>query len=283
MTGRKPVSYTLKNVEDMLGLGRSVISSLISAGFVSPTRGPRNEYRFGFQDLVLLRTAHQLRSARIPTRRLLAALKQLSDRLPEEMPLTGLRIRAVGNEIAVLDGASELAVESGQFLLDFQIGPTLAKVSTFRSASSMHETRVVAPTANDLYRLGRQLEGTDKPGAEKAYRDALALCPGHASAAVNLGALLCDSGRFEEAIACFRRGITLSPRVALLHFNLGIALEQVEAEGEALAHYEQALVLDPELADAHFNAARICEKIGERQNALRHYSAYRRLERGTGP
>ena len=63
--------YTLKRLEEMLGFGRGVITGLIEAGFVAPSRGARNEYRFTFQDVVLLRTAYQLRAARIPARRVL--------------------------------------------------------------------------------------------------------------------------------------------------------------------------------------------------------------------
>ncbi len=53
----------------MLGLSRSAVARLIAHGFVSPSRGPRNEYRFSFRDVVLLRTAHKLQLADIPTRR----------------------------------------------------------------------------------------------------------------------------------------------------------------------------------------------------------------------
>ena len=67
--------YTLRNIEEMLGLSRGAVLTLMSAGFVLPTRGPRNEYRFSFRDVVLLRTAHRLTAERIPTRRLLRALR----------------------------------------------------------------------------------------------------------------------------------------------------------------------------------------------------------------
>ena len=59
----------------MLGLSRGVVAGLIAAGFVTPSRGPRNEYRFTFQDLVLLRTALALQAARIPPRRILRSLR----------------------------------------------------------------------------------------------------------------------------------------------------------------------------------------------------------------
>ena len=41
-------------------------SGLIASGFVAPSRGPRNEYRFTFREVVLLRTAVELQAARHP-------------------------------------------------------------------------------------------------------------------------------------------------------------------------------------------------------------------------
>jgi len=69
--------FSLRHVQEMLGLSRTVLSGLIAAGFVTPARGPRNELRFSFQDLMLLRTAHALHAARIPPRKILHSLAKL--------------------------------------------------------------------------------------------------------------------------------------------------------------------------------------------------------------
>ena len=52
--------YGVRDVEKLLGLPRSTIRALITAGFVSPARGPRNAWQFSFQDLIVLRTAQAL-------------------------------------------------------------------------------------------------------------------------------------------------------------------------------------------------------------------------------
>ena len=108
--------YTVRSIREMLGLSRSMLAGFIDAGFVQPTRGSRNEYRFTFQDVVLLRTAQSLHAARIPPRKILRSLQRLKATLPEEVPLTGLRITAVGNEIAVREGDRQWHAESGQLL-----------------------------------------------------------------------------------------------------------------------------------------------------------------------
>ena len=52
--------YTLRQLQQMLGISRQVITGLVRAGFVAPARGPRNELRFSFQDVVLLREGRVL-------------------------------------------------------------------------------------------------------------------------------------------------------------------------------------------------------------------------------
>ena len=74
-------TYTLREIQAMLGISRSAISGLMAAGFVSPSRGKRREYRFTFQDVVMLRTAHSLREAHIPARKILRSLRRLRESL----------------------------------------------------------------------------------------------------------------------------------------------------------------------------------------------------------
>jgi hypothetical protein len=108
-------TYSVRDLQSMLGISRAVIGSLVASGFVAPSRGRRNEYRFTFQDVVLLRTAYSLREAKIPARKILHSLRRLRAVLPDEVPLTGLRITAVGNEVAVQEGNARRHVESASF------------------------------------------------------------------------------------------------------------------------------------------------------------------------
>src|SRR5512138_1782818 len=107
----------------MLGLSATTVSRLVDAGFVTPSRGPRNEFQFSFQDVVLLRTAHRLQSAKIPPRKIVKALASLRAQLPEQLPLSGLRISAVGNDVAVHEGGVRWEAETKQLLLDFEVTP----------------------------------------------------------------------------------------------------------------------------------------------------------------
>ena len=264
--------HTLRSLEQMLGLSRKVILNLVDAGFVAPSRGPRNEYRFTFQDVVLLRTAYQLRSANIAPRKLLRSLRELRARLPDELPMSGLRIRAVGNDVAIKDGDAQWNVQTGQMLLDLEvIGQPGNSVAFLQHGED--------ETAAAWFDRAATLETNDPPAAEVAYRRALTLRPDHADACANLSALLCEQQRWGEAVRVLDAGLVANPGATLLHFNRGVALEELGRDDEALAGYLDCLRLDPGFADAHYNAARLLETRGERQQALRHYSAYRRLQR----
>lgn len=269
--------YTLRHIEQMLGLGRSTITSLISAGFVAPVRGARNEYRFSFQDVVLLRTAHDLRSARIPPRRVLRSLQLLREQLPAELPLSGLRITAVGNDVAVRDGDAQRDVVTGQLLLDLEVAPSAGTVALLQRQPKPAPQPEL--DAGDWFARGERLETQGQfDAAEQAYRQALAVDSAHADAYLNLGAMLCEDGRHDEAVGLYDQAVAHCPSVAPLHFNRAIALEDQQREREALASYERALELAPDLADAHYNAARLYDRLGQAQGALRHFNAYRRLQ-----
>lgn len=267
-------NYTLRGIQAMLGLSRSVITGLVAAGFVTPTRGKRREYRFSFQDVVLLRTAHALQAAHIPARRIVRSLQRLRADLPGELPLTGLRISAVGGDVAVRQGEHQWAADSGQLLIDFEVKPAQGSVQFLPAPP-----QTGADAASAWFERGVALEAGAPAQAEHAYREAIALAPNFVDPYLNLGVLLGDTGRAAEAAACYRQGLVHHPHEALLHFNLGVALEDLGRIAQALRAYEACLSIAPTLADAHYNAARLHEAAGDATQAIRHYSEYRRLQR----
>jgi len=285
VTTRAPedAPYTVRAIQETLGLSRSVIGGLVASGFVSPQRGSRNEYRFTFRDVVLLRTAVELQAAQIAPRRIVSALKKLKAELPDELPLSGLRITAVGNDVTVRDGAAQWHAESGQGVMDFSVAEKPGNVSFLRQTAPVRSNASprapAAVGADGWFARGEAFEKSDPRAAEAAYRAALAIEPGHADASLNLGALLCEARRCDEAVRLYDDAVRRHPGEALLHFNRAIALEDQGHAAAALASYNEALRLDADLADAHYNAARLHEQLGDAKRAVRHFSAYRRLQR----
>src|SRR5437667_267639 len=110
--------YNSRDVARLLGLTVAQVRGFARDGFLTPPprpgRGVRRRLQFSFQDLVILRTAKALVAARIPTRRIRRALKQLRQQLPRGRSLAELRITAEGDRIMVSDGYTAWNPESGQ-------------------------------------------------------------------------------------------------------------------------------------------------------------------------
>jgi tetratricopeptide (TPR) repeat protein len=260
--------YGAREVAKMLGLSVAQVRAYVKAGFLEPSRGPRGELRFSFQDLVLLRTAKGLVSARIPPRRVRTALRKLKAQLPEGRPLRAVHIHAEGDNIVVGDGASQWSPESGQVLFDF----SAREISRAVAPAQLH-----ARDAGDFYERGCDLEESEPAEAQDAYRRALQLDPSLADAWVNLGRLHHEAGNAREAAQHYRKAIELRPDDVIALFNLGVALEDLQMREEAVLAYRTALAADPGCADAHYNLAHLYERLGQPAPALRHLRSYRKL------
>src|SRR5260370_502192 len=229
----------------MLGVLVGQFGSVVRAGFLDPGRGPRGELRFSSQDLLLLRTAQGLVSARVPPRRVRSALRKLKKQLPEGRPLRGVHIRAEGDRIVVGDGRARWSPESGQVLFDFGARELARKVAPLQLRTPFQGD------AADWYERGCDLDEVAPDEARDAYRRALELDPDHADAHVNLGRLLHEAGDARAAAEHYRRAIELTPANVIALFNLGVALEDLRMPEEAILAYRLPAEAGP--ARAHHN------------------------------
>jgi len=233
-------AYGVREVERLLGLPRSTVRALITAGFVSPARGPRNAWRFSFQDLVVMRTAQALVAANVPTRRITSAMKKLRRQ-----------------------------AESGQYLLEFG--------APAEGALKVIERRPQVAPQPDWFAAALAIERDDPKGALELYARAIAADPQHLDARVNRALLLHEARRLEEAERACREAILACGTDSVLLFNYGVLLEDMGKKPEALQAYRAAVSVDPRMADGHYNVALLYEKLGKPREALRHMSQYRRL------
>jgi tetratricopeptide (TPR) repeat protein len=228
-------SFGVRDVERLLGLPRSTIRSLVDAGFVSPARDARRAWRFSFRDLILLRTARALVEAKIPRGRITRALRSLRRRLPASMPLSGLSIAAEGDRVVVREGAQRWRADSGQYLLAFGGDPATGSLSVMARPA---REEVVDPEGYidagvDLHERG------DLAGAERTYRAGLAAGGAHPMALFNLGVLLEDMARADDAVAAYRAALQEDARFADCHYNLALLYESLQRPREALRHMAQ--------------------------------------------
>jgi predicted O-linked N-acetylglucosamine transferase (SPINDLY family) len=110
-------------------------------------------------------------------------------------------------------------------------------LSALQKAASLlpHDAEVHSNLGTVLRNLGRHDE------AAESYRRALQCKPEAADAHYNLGIALRDASKLNEALACHRRAVQLKPSLHLAHNNLGIALQELGRLPEALDSYRQAL------------------------------------------
>jgi len=269
--------YTTADAANLLGLPPSRIRSFARSGIVQVDRGPRSEYRFSFQDLVLLRTAAGLHAARIPARRIGMALDRLRLELPVGRSLSELRIVAEADRIVVHDGDAAWNPLSGQYHMDFTVAELGQKVAPMAGrATRAADAAGPEMRARDWFELGLDLEAYAPAEARHAYERALTLDPDHADAHVNLGRLFHAGGEPKVAESHYRAALEAGPH-ATASFDLGVALEDLGRIDDAVRAYEQAIELEPEQVDAHYNLARLLERRGDGQGAVRHLAACKRI------
>jgi tetratricopeptide (TPR) repeat protein len=116
-----------------------------------------------------------------------------------------------------------------------------------RSPNALRNVQEVFNDALRHHQAGRFDEAVAR------YRRVLFLNPDFAEACNGLGAALATQGSFLQATTYFERALVLNPDNANAHSNLGIALVALGRIDEALGHFERALALNPNHAGAHTN------------------------------
>jgi tetratricopeptide (TPR) repeat protein len=100
-----------------------------------------------------------------------------------------------------------------------------------------------APAWNNLGVVSQEL---GRPAAEPCYRHALEIDPGLADAHYNLGCLLSQQGRSDEAVACHRQAVAINPglgaaRVAACMAELPILYVSQDEVEQRRSRYAEAL------------------------------------------
>src|SRR5262249_19760744 len=94
---------------------------------------------------------------------------------------------------------------------------------------------------------------------------------------INLGRLLHEQGELLAAEEQYRAALGIRPESIPAAFNLGVVLEDRGRSDEAVGVYEKLLKRERDCADAHFNPARLYERSGRKLASLRHLREYQRL------
>jgi tetratricopeptide (TPR) repeat protein len=240
---------------------------------IDPDRDAKGDYRFDFQDVVLLRTAKGLLDANVSARKAYKILLKLQSELSHVESLASVRIFADGNNVVVREDNQLWDAESGQIQLDFSVAELADNV-----ANLANRNLIIAKEGDDLdsdewYNLGLDLEEVDQDRAPEAYRRAIELNPDNADAHVNLGRLMQLKGNLQLAKRHYEKALAAVANHQLAYYNLGTVFDELDEVDKAADYYRRA----PSVPDAHYNLARICELKGDELAAQRHMRSYRSL------
>ncbi len=271
--------YTVAEVAKILDLSASRVRGFVRQGLVQAARGPRNEYRFTFQDLVLLRTALGLRDNEVPVRRVRTALAALREQLPEDRPVSAVHVFAEGHEIVVQDAETKWAPASGQVLFDFDVEDLERKVQALAPVAAPPP---LADPDEDLdvegwLQVAFELVLSSPGKARDAYRRALECDPRHLEARLGLAQVLHDKGWHEESAAHYELALMLHSESSLAHFSFGALLEDMSRDTDAVDAYRRSIAIDSHHRAAFLNLARLLERMGQKQEALQMLAKFKSL------
>ena len=270
---RSDYGYSTRQVAGLTGLPLRQIRHFVERGLIEPERGDRFEYRFGFQDLVLLRTARRLLDGDVKVRRTFSTLKKLRNQVTDARALSSLPIFADGDSVVLRGAQGTWDAQTGQGLLNFAQDKTPDNVASLAARGDQNSQPIDELDSDDWYNLGLELEEVDPNKAPDAYRQAINLDPENADAHVNLGRLCQLRGDLKSAKRHYQRALETTASHQLAYYNMGTVFDELDEIDLAVKFYRKA----QSVADAHYNLARIYEIRGDRLSSLRHLRQYRRL------
>jgi len=276
LSGTHAGGYRTREVAALIGLKPDLIRRVVRRGLLDPTRGSSGEFRFSFQDMVLLRTAKGLLDADVSPRRTFSALAKLRDQLDADgrrKPLSAMRIFADGNNVMVREADSVWDAETGQGRFAFTVEHLAGEVRTIAKRNLAVARDSDELDSDDWYNLGLDLEETSPDKAPEAYTRSIKLNPANADAHVNLGRLYQVHGDLRRAKRHYQLALEAVSEHQLALYNLGTVFDELDELDTAVGYYRRA----PHIPDAHYNLARIFEVRGDELAFRRHMRRYRSL------
>lgn len=127
---------------------------------------------------------------------------------------------------------------------------------------------------NVLYEKGRLDD------AVKQYKTAIRLKPDFLEPHNNLGLIYSEQGRLDDAIAEFKAALILNPKQADVRFNLGNLYNKQGRHSEAVKEFKALLKINPNESQYHHALGYAYDKIGKSDEALDEFKAAVRLNYG---
>jgi len=124
---------------------------------------------------------------------------------------------------------------------------------------------------NFFFLLGTRMAEDKKNSAESLLKKAIRINPNDAEAHNNLGNLLDDLKRYDEAEKEFRKALKIKPNFAEAHYNLGNLLVELHHYDEAEKEYREAIRIKPNYSEAYDNLGNLLKDLKRYDEAEREF------------
>ena len=156
----------------------------------------------------------------------------------------------------------------------FQVGVWQNHKTLFTHAVKVTTGNYLA--LNELGKLLREEQRFDE--AIGRFLESLRLKPGYIPTYINLGYTYAVQNKIAEAVAYYSEAAQKQPQHPKPHQALGVLFEQQGELEKAVTHLKAALEIDPENAVAHRYLGNALSAQGKLQEAIRHYSESLRIQ-----
>jgi Flp pilus assembly protein TadD len=186
----------------------------------------------------------------------------------------GIVYRRLGRFTEAIDAYKQaIKIKPGLAEAHNNLGFVLASNGKFAEAVEHYEIamktidtpRVHRNYAWALFNLGRFEQ------AIAEYRKTLLLMPNDPNVLNEFGYALAHTGEFDEAITLYDKALQIKPDFTDAHINIGYALTIRSNLDQAAVHLSKALQLDPNSALAHYYFGNILVITGKTNEAVTHY------------
>lgn len=155
-----------------------------------------------------------------------------------------------------------------------ELNQLIALFHAGRYAEMESQARLLLERYSDsgvIWKLYGSALGVQGKDAVHALQKAAKRLPGDIEVQVNLGNVLQETGRLDDAIACYHRALALNPAIPEVHNNLGNVLKDQRRFDVAVGSYRKALALNPRYAEAHNNLGVALQELGRLNDAVASY------------
>lgn len=109
------------------------------------------------------------------------------------------------------------------------------------------------------------------------FSEAIRIKPDYADAHINMGLSFVEQGKLREAMHSYSEALRIKPDHPIALNSTGAAMAKQGKLKEAISHYSKALSIKPDYAEAHYNMGIALDKLGRLEEAVDYYSEALRI------